>query len=118
MPPVLWSPPPDIRDRTEVGRYLRWLERERGLTFETYEDLQRWSVDDLPAFWASIWDFFEVRSSEPYTAVVENIGMPGARWFPGTQLNFAQNLLRYRDDHAALVFRNDRGATLFAGDRL
>jgi acetoacetyl-CoA synthetase len=107
MPTVLWSPPPDVRDRTEVGRYLQWLERERGLTFATYDDLQRWSVEDLPAFWASIWDFFEVKSSEPYTAVVENIGMPGARWFPGARLNFAEHLLGADDDlHAnALVAR-------------
>jgi acetoacetyl-CoA synthetase len=103
MPTVLWSPPPDIRDRTEVGRYLRWLERERGLTFDTYEDLQRWSVADLTAFWASIWDFFEVRSSAPYTAVVENIGMPGARWFPGARLNFAEHLLGADDDLDAVA---------------
>jgi acetoacetyl-CoA synthetase len=103
--PILWTPPPDQRERTEVGRYLHWLERERGLTFPTYEDLQRWSVDDLAAFWASIWDFFGVKASEPYTAVLEHEVMPGTRWFPGARLNFVEHLLGDDDglDAVAIV---------------
>ena len=65
-PGILWTPPADVRETTEIGRYLTWLERERGLSFSDYDDLWRWSVDDLPAFWSSIWDFFEVRS-QPLT---------------------------------------------------
>ena len=86
MPPpgprVLWTPPPEIRETTEIGRYLAWLERERGLGFDGYEQLQRWSVDNLPAFWASIWDFFEVRAHAPYSTVLASTAMPGASWFP------------------------------------
>ena len=66
-PGVLWTPPPDVRETTEIGRYVGWLERERGLAFASYDELQRWSVDDLPAFWSSIWDFFEVKAHAPYT---------------------------------------------------
>ena len=105
MAPTLWTPPPGQRERTEVGRYLHWLERERGRTFPTYEDLQRWSVDDLAGFWASIWDFFEVQASEPYTAVLEHEAMPGTRWFPGARLNFVEHLLGadYELDAVAIV---------------
>ena len=105
MAPTLWTPPPGQRERTEVGRYLHWLERERGRTFPTYEDLQRWSVDDLAGFWASIWDFFEVQASEPYTAVLEYEAMPGTRWFPGARLNFVEHLLGadYELDAVAIV---------------
>jgi acetoacetyl-CoA synthetase len=97
-PAVLWTPPPDARRHTEIGRYLEWLERERGLTFGSYDDLQRWSIDDLSGFWSSIWEFFDVRSTTPYTSVIEEETMPGARWFPGATLNFAEHLLGSDDD--------------------
>ena len=58
---VLWSPPADVLDRTRIGDYLRWLDRERSLRFADYASLWRWSVDDLPAFWSSVWDYFQVR---------------------------------------------------------
>jgi acetoacetyl-CoA synthetase len=104
-PRMLWAPPPDVRETTEIGRYLAWLERERGLEFGDYDELQRWSVDDLSGFWASIWDFFEVRSSAPYSSVLASDAMPGAVWFPGARLNFAEHLVgRDEDaDHVAMV---------------
>jgi acetoacetyl-CoA synthetase len=99
---VLWSPPADVRETTEAGRYLRWLE-DRGLRFDSYADLQRWSVSELAPFWASIWDFFGVRASQPYTAVVDSEAMPGARWFPGARLNWAEHLLAGDEDAVAVV---------------
>jgi acetoacetyl-CoA synthetase len=90
---VLWSPPANVRETTEVGRYLAWLSRERGLDFGDYDALWRWSVDDLDGFWASIWDFFEVRAHAPYEAVLASREMPGAVWFPGARLNLAEHLL-------------------------
>ncbi len=102
---VLWRPPPDVRETTEIGRYLAWLERERGLAFAAYEELQRWSVDDLEGFWSSVWDFFEVKAHAPYTSVLASEAMPGAVWFPGARLNFAEHLVgRDEDaDHVAIV---------------
>ncbi|HJX47950.1 MAG TPA: acetoacetate--CoA ligase [Gaiellaceae bacterium] len=97
-PGILWTPPPDIRETTEVGRYLAWLERERGLVFADYDELQRWSVDDLEAFWSSVWEFFEVKAHAPYTAVLASEAMPGAVWFPGARLNFAEHLLGRDED--------------------
>ena len=95
---VLWTPPPDVRETTEIGRYLAWLERERSLAFADYEALQRWSVDDLAGFWSSIWEFFGVKAHTPYTTVLASDAMPGASWFPGARLNFAEHLLGGDDD--------------------
>jgi acetoacetyl-CoA synthetase len=102
---VLWTPPPDVRETTEIGRYLAWLERERGLAFATYEELQHWSVADLPAFWTSIWDFFGVKAHAPYTTALASDAMPGASWFPGARLNFAEHLIGTDDraDEVAVV---------------
>jgi acetoacetyl-CoA synthetase len=90
---VLWTPPPDVRETTEVGRYLAWLQDERGLAFPGYDELWRWSVDDLAGFWSSIWEFFEVKAHAPYSTVLASDAMPGATWFPGARLNFAEHLV-------------------------
>ncbi|HVA30230.1 MAG TPA: acetoacetate--CoA ligase [Gaiellaceae bacterium] len=100
---VLWTPPPDVRATTEVGRYLAWLERERGLAFGRYEDLWRWSVDDLAGFWSSIWEFFAVKAHAPYTTALASDAMPGAAWFPGARLNFAEHLIGSDDDPDAIA---------------
>ena len=90
---VLWSPPADARQSTEIGRYLTWLERERGRAFPDYDELWAWSVEDLEGFWASIWDYFQVRAHTPYDRVLSERVMPGARWFEGAELNYAEHLL-------------------------
>jgi acetoacetyl-CoA synthetase len=106
IPPgdVLWRPPADVRETTEIGRYLNWLRDERGRDFATYDDLWRWSVTDLEGFWASIWDFFEVGA--PYERVLSERVMPGARWFEGARLNYAARLLTGDDDAVAVVARS------------
>ncbi|HEX6498047.1 MAG TPA: AMP-binding protein, partial [Micromonosporaceae bacterium] len=91
---VLWTPPADIRQHTRIGDYLGWLARERGLSFADYQRLWQWSVDDLPAFWQSIWDYFDVVAHTEPTATVADAHMPGARWFPGATLNYAEHVLR------------------------
>ncbi|MBA2255502.1 MAG: acetoacetate--CoA ligase [Chloroflexi bacterium] len=91
---VLWTPPRDVRERSRMGHWLDWLERERGLAFATYEEAWRWSVTDLEAFWSSIWDFFDVRSETPYERPLNDRRMPGARWFPGARINYAEHALR------------------------
>jgi acetoacetyl-CoA synthetase len=93
-PPVLWSPRPDARATTRVGRYLSWLEAQGGQHFETYDELWRWSVTDLGDFWASVWEHFGVASSSSFSRVLAERQMPGARWFPGARLNWAENALR------------------------
>jgi acetoacetyl-CoA synthetase len=97
-PGVLWTPPADVWETTEIGRYVTWLERERGLSFANYDELQRWSVDDLGGFWSTIWDFSGVKAHAPYTSVLASDAMPGATWFPGARLNFAEHLVGGDDD--------------------
>ncbi|MFF5177539.1 acetoacetate--CoA ligase [Micromonospora sp. NPDC000316] len=94
MGDVLWTPPADVLDRSRIGGYLRWLREHRGLDFADYDALWQWSVTDLDGFWRSIWDHFEVVAHTPPTATLAGRGMPGARWFPGATLNYAENVLR------------------------
>ncbi|MEV0943819.1 acetoacetate--CoA ligase [Micromonospora wenchangensis] len=94
MGDVLWTPPADVRERSRIGGYLRWLREHRGLDFADYDALWQWSVTDLAAFWRSIWDYFAVVAHTPPTATLGDTAMPGARWFPGATLNYAENVLR------------------------
>ena len=72
----------------------------------SYAELHDWSVTEIADFWAVMWEFAEIRSSQPYESVIDDIRrFPGARWFTGARLNFAENLLRFRDDRPALIFR-------------
>ena len=79
----------------QIRLYQSWLQNERGLQFETYDALWRWSVTDLEAFWQSIWDYFELLSPTPHSAVLLERRMPGATWFPGAQVNYAQQVFRH-----------------------
>jgi acetoacetyl-CoA synthetase len=105
---LLWSPSPEAVERATLTRYMRWLEAERGLRFDGYEELWRWSVDDLEAFWASIWDFCEVRAATPYERVLGSREMPGAEWFPGARLNYAEHVFaRARGAEPAMIARSE-----------
>ncbi len=90
---VLWAPSPQVLEHTEIGRYLNWLREERGRDFGSYQDLWKWSVGELDAFWQSIWDFFGIRSYAPHECVLRARTMPGAEWFPGALLNYAEHML-------------------------
>ncbi|WP_431880617.1 acetoacetate--CoA ligase [Micromonospora chalcea] len=106
MADVLWTPPADVRERSRIGDYLRWLAEHRGLEFADYDALWQWSVTDLEAFWRSIWDWFDVVAHTPPTATLTDRAMPGARWFPGATLNYAENVLRMPglgDDDPAVI---------------
>jgi acetoacetyl-CoA synthetase len=101
---LLWVPSPERTSSSHMAAYQDWLRRDRGLDFGDYAMLWRWSVTDLDAFWGSIWDYFDVGASAPPTAVLAEPHMPGARWFTGTRLNWAENLLRHAaDDRPAVV---------------
>ena len=104
----MWAPSPERVERANLTRYLRWLRDRRGLSLGSYDELWRWSVDDLDGFWSSIWEFFDVGGPVPSPVLAER-RMPGARWFPGATLNHAELSLRRHDDHPALVFGNEAG---------
>jgi acetoacetyl-CoA synthetase len=94
---LLWTPSIESVERSNMTRYMRWLEAERGHSFDgDYGELWRWSVSELEDFWASIWDFFKVSASTPHSRVLAKRTMPGARWFEDAQLNYAEHLLRGR----------------------
>jgi len=93
-PTVLWTPPPDVRERTRIGAYLSWLQAGRGLAFGDYDALLRWSTEELEAFWTSVWEHFDVRSSSDPGPALADASMPGARWFPDARLNWAEHCLR------------------------
>lgn len=94
-PPVLWNPPADARTSTRLGQFLTFCEARSGLSFDHYDALWEWSVGDgLEQCWEAIWEFFEVRGSAPYQQVLDRRVMPGARWFAGARLNYAEHVLR------------------------
>ena len=97
-PEVLWRPPAELVERARMTEYMRWLEAERGLRFDGYEELWRWSVADLDGFWSSIWEFFGVAADGDPAPVLASREMPGAHWFPGTALNYAENAFAGKDD--------------------
>ena len=98
----------------QIRLYQDWLREQRGLAFDSYDALWRWSVTDLEAFWRSVWDWSGIRSPAPPTVALADARMPGARWFPGTQVNYAHEVLRHVDAaHAAgmpaIVSENELG---------
>ncbi len=103
-PEPLWEPPAALAERARLTEFMGWLASERGLRFEDYDALWRWSVDDLDAFWAAIWDFFEVQADGERSPVLASREMPGARWFPGTSLNYAEHVFAGVDDAEIAIF--------------
>src|ERR1700751_1349960 len=104
---ILWTPPADWRDTTEIGRFVNWLRDERGREFGDFEGLYRWSVDDLEGFWGALWEFYEIRAT-PHDRVLADPTMPGARWFTGARLNYAEHLIGLEEDRdrVAVVARS------------
>jgi acetoacetyl-CoA synthetase len=97
-PEQLWQPTAELVEASRLAEYMRWLAERRGLDFDTYEELWQWSVEDLEAFWASIWDFFEVLADGEPASVLDSLEMPGAHWFAGTRLNYAEHVFAGKDD--------------------
>jgi acetoacetyl-CoA synthetase len=96
----LWEPTEQERERAEMTRFMRFVGQRDGREPSDYDELWRWSVDELEQFWASVWDFCGVKASQPYERVLAERSMPGAKWFPGARLNYAENMLSdlHRED--------------------
>ncbi|MGB7686759.1 MAG: acetoacetate--CoA ligase [Solirubrobacterales bacterium] len=105
-PETLWEPSAEVVEGSRLTEFMRWLEAERGLRFEDYEALWRWSVDDLEAFWAAIWDFFGVQADGDPSTVLTSHEMPGARWFPDTSLNYAEHVFAGKDDDQVAILHS------------
>ena len=102
-PELLWEPSDEQVKRATLTRYTAWLERERGLKFDDYAELWRWSVDDLDAFWSSVVEFCDVSFSAGGTEVLADPSMPGAQWFPGSTVSYAEHIFRGKDDDAVAI---------------
>lgn len=105
----MWQPSAARMQQSLMQHYMESLQQQ-GLNLTSYAQLYQWSIDESPAFWASIWDFFGVVSQHRGSHILKDkTQMPGAQWFPDAQLNFAENLLRFRDERTALVSVNELG---------
>ncbi|MFO8088743.1 MAG: acetoacetate--CoA ligase [Desulfatiglandaceae bacterium] len=108
MDKMLWKPSEERVKKTEIYRFMNFVNNKHDRNFSDYQSLYQWSIENIPDFWAAIWEFADIKASEPYREVVDDpFKMPGAKWFSGARLSFAENLLRYRDDHTAIVFQGE-----------
>lgn len=109
VPPVLWTPSEAFINSSHLFHYKQWLKTHKGLHFDDYHAMHRWSVEKLEDFWESIWEYFSVISHAPYEAVLRERIMPGARWFEGSTLNYAEHVFRKRNDqYPAIIFASER----------
>ena len=105
---LLWEPSDEFIKQTHITKYLNWLREEKGLIFDDYNQLWQWSVTEIEDFWQTLWDFFQIRASKPYTKVLSERKMPGAVWFRGAELNYAEHVFRnMSSDHPALIFQSE-----------
>ncbi len=89
-------------------RFMGLINEKYNQNFTEYDPLYQWSIENIPDFWAAMWEFADIKASKPYDQVIDDVTkMPGAKWFSGARLNFAENLLRYRDDQVALIFKGE-----------
>jgi len=102
-PEKLWEPPAELVERARMTEFMRWLLAERGLSFDGYHELWRWSVDDLQGFWSAIWEFFDVRTDGDHERVLGSREMPGAEWFAGARLNYAEHAFAGKEDAGTAI---------------
>ncbi len=93
--PLLWTPSAERIANSRLTHYTNWLAQHNQLRFTDYQHLWDWSVDDIENFWLSIWEYFDIRSSQPFNEILSTHAMPGAQWFTGSRLNFAEQLFRF-----------------------
>ncbi|MBE6908796.1 MAG: acetoacetate--CoA ligase [Ruminococcaceae bacterium] len=106
MQKMLWTPSEEQKNGCRMADFMRYVNKRCGTDFHEYAELYRWSVENIPDFWAALWDYFDIICSKPYDKVVDDLGkFPGAEWFVGARLNYAENLLRFCDrDGVAITF--------------
>lgn len=105
---LLWEPTEECKKQSNMMRYMMWLKNNRQLAFHSYETLWQWSVTDIEGFWESLWAYFDIKSASPYREVLAERKMPGAKWFAGAELNFAEHIFRNMNpDHPAIISRSE-----------
>jgi len=102
----IWKPSEERMKNANMTKFIEFVNKRFNMQLTGYFDLYDWSVENIPDFWASVWDFVSIKASKKYEKVVDDLNkFPGTKWFPGAELNFAENLLRYRDNEVAFVFK-------------
>ncbi|MEK7845747.1 MAG: AMP-binding protein, partial [Nitrospinota bacterium] len=114
MKKPLWVPSEEYIKKTNISRFINLVNKRHSLKICSYDELYRWSVENIKDFWEAMWEFADVRASRYDTIVDDLMRFPGARWFAGAKLNFAENLLKFRDNHTALIFRGESGKSATA----
>lgn len=113
MKTPLWQPSEERSRAAAITGFMNLVNERHDKQFATYNELYEWSVDRIPEFWAAVWDYVGVKASRGYDAVVDDVNrMPGTQWFMGARLNFAENLLRYKDERTAFIFRGETQKTV------
>jgi len=113
MGKLLWKPSEERVKNTNMYRFMNFINEKFKQSFNEYEPLYQWSIANMPEFWESFWEFSGIKSSKKYDEVINDISkMPGAKWFSGAYLNFAENLLRYKDKSIALIFQGESGESV------
>lgn len=108
-PPILWTPSKEFQENARLSNYLKYLQEKRGLQFDNYRQLWKWSVEQTAEFWDSIRAYFDILIHSPYERVIQGKDMPFYRWFEGATLNYAEHLFRYaQEDKPAIIFRSER----------
>ncbi|MBW1642401.1 MAG: acetoacetate--CoA ligase [Deltaproteobacteria bacterium] len=108
MDKLLWEPSEERIKNSNMHRFMEAVNEKHRKSFTDYDSLYQWSIENISDFWASMWDFGEIKASVSYDQVVDDIAkMPGAKWFSGARLNFAENLLRFQDDQTAIIFKGE-----------
>ncbi len=104
----LWTPSEQRKQDANITQFIREVNARHELNIDSYSDLYNWSVNNIPDFWRTVWDFVEIKALKKYDSVVDDLSVfPGTKWFPGARLNFAENLMRYRDDQLAFIFKGE-----------
>jgi acetoacetyl-CoA synthetase len=99
----LWLPSVERIKNSNISNFIKYVNKQFGFQFSSYDELYEWSIRDLENFWKAIWDFGEFKYSQPYESIISGEGIMGAKWFGGSKLNFAENLLNCKDDRTALI---------------
>jgi len=101
--PVLYELPEEVQRATVLQEFIDWVGEHRGVRLSGYQELYDWSITEIEDFWESVWQFYDVHTTEPYTAVLAEETMPGAKWFPGARINYAEHVLRGDGARSAFV---------------
>ncbi len=108
MKKLLWEPSGENIKRANITKFISFVNERYCLDIDSYDELYDWSIEKIPDFWAAMWEYAPIIASRRYDEVIDDLGrFPGAKWFSGARLNFAENLLRYRDDHTAFIFKGE-----------